>query len=72
LKFGGGASRVSNLTVYNSGAAIAAQQSIWVYDSPATTSATTYTIYMASGTGTLNPNGGTDGPYSLNLWEIKQ
>ena len=67
----GGSARVSNLTIYNSGAAIASQQTISVYDTPSTTSSTTYTIYMsAGGTGNLNPNGATDGAYNLTLWEI--
>jgi len=67
----GGSARISNLTTYNSAGALASQQTVLVYDSPATTSATTYTIYMAAGgTGYINPNGGTDGAYSLTLQEI--
>jgi hypothetical protein len=59
-------------TVFNSGAHIATHQSAVFLDSPATTSATTYALYMrASGGGfSLLPNGTNDGIATITLMEI--
>ena len=68
-----GASSVQNLsTIYNNNGAIAGVGTMVVYDSPATTSSTTYTMYMqnSNATGYLNVNGSSDGTYTLTLMEI--
>jgi len=68
-----GASSVQNLsTIYNNNGAIAGVGTMVVYDSPATTSSTTYTMYMqnSNATGYLNVNGSADGTYTLTLMEI--
>ena len=68
-----GASSVQNLgTIYNNNGAIASVGTMVVYDSPATTSSTTYTMYMqnTNATGSINPNGSNDGTYTLTLMEI--
>ena len=68
----GASSIQGGYTTYSAAGATAAQQSIIVLDSPATTSATTYTIYfkVSGGTLSINPNGAIDGAYGLLLTEI--
>jgi hypothetical protein len=68
-----GASSVQNLsTIYSNAGAVAGVGTIIVLDSPATTSSTTYTMYMqnSNATGYFNPNGSSDGTYTLTLMEI--
>ena len=62
----------SNYTLYSSASAMAQLATQVAYDSPATTSSTTYTLYIASAntTGYINPNGAGDGPSSITLMEI--
>lgn len=62
----------NNYQCYNSAGSIAVAQQILVLDTPSTTSATTYTLYMTgiNNNAVLNPNSGTDGPYSFLLMEI--
>ena len=57
---------------YSSTGALATIIPIIVYDSPATTSATTYTLYFGASTGTtsLNPNTTSGIPTTITLMEI--
>ena len=68
----GGSAIQGNYLCYNSSGSIAAAQQILVLDSPATTSSTTYTLYLTgiNNNAVLNPNGAADGPYSFTLMEI--
>jgi hypothetical protein len=68
----GGSSIQGGYTVYNNSGLIGATQLATVLDSPATTSATTYTIYIAASAGTtsINLNGATDGNWQFTLMEI--
>ena len=68
-----GASSVQNLvTIYSNAGSIAGVGTMVVLDSPATTSSTTYTMYMqnSNATGYINVNGSADGTYTLTLMEI--
>ena len=71
----GGSSIQGGYTVYNNSGLIGATQLVTVLDSPATTSATTYTIYISASNGptsttTINLNGATDGNWQFTLMEI--
>ena len=68
----GGSSIQANYTLYSSASNMAQLVSQVAYDSPATTSSTTYTLYIASAntTGYINPNGAGDGTSSITLMEI--
>ena len=68
----GGSSIQGGYTVYNNSGLIGANQLITVLDSPSTTSATTYTIYISASAGTtsINLNGATDGNWQFTLMEI--
>ncbi len=71
--FRGGSNIQGGFSVYAIASSIAAQQTIVTLDSPATTSAVTYTLYhaiSATGIGYINPNSATDGKYSFTLMEI--
>jgi len=68
-----GASSLQNMaTIYSNASNIAGVGTMVVYDSPATTSSTTYTMYMqnSNATGYINVNGSADGTYTLTLMEI--
>jgi hypothetical protein len=59
--------------LYSQVSGIGLYQTVQVYDSPATTSSTTYTPYYAlsgSGTAYMQTNGTSDFPASLTLMEI--
>ena len=69
----GGSSIWGGNSVFNSAGGIAAQQSINYLDSPATTSSTTYTLYIKiAGAGAIifMPNGAADGIGTITLMEI--
>jgi hypothetical protein len=68
-----GASSVQNMsTIYSNAGSVAGTGAMVVYDSPATTSSTTYTMYMqnSNATGYINVNGSSDGTYTLTLMEV--
>lgn len=68
----GGSSIQANYTLYSSASNMAQLVTQVAYDSPATISSTTYTLYIASAntTGYINPNGSGDGTSSITLMEI--
>ena len=70
----GGSSIQTNATLYSSASNMAQMVTQVAYDSPATTSSTTYTLYIGSANqiGYVSPNGASDGTSSITLMEIAE